>query len=301
MSLSPRAWWSTLVRMTVAVRALEPGRVQAEVRRIGGQRRWLMPLAYAAGTVAIVFEGIVLLLRNWRLLFLMLVPALWISLMSWNLRSRVFSHRDLPTAEAPAIAVGVLVVSLIAYWCNATFAFTLTQDRGVHIRAAFAQARPHWRLVSGLALATGVAQGAVWIWVADLGLRWFSLALAAMLVVQIYLFVAVPSWLIGTRPRESRHERILRTLTTGALSGVAVAPGFLLNRIGLLLLSVPGIRFIGIILVGAGAALWVAASSSVRVVKMAARLRGGGEEKAASAPAVSALDLERPSSTGAEP
>jgi len=299
-----RAWWEAFVELTRAVRAVEPGRVHAEVRRLGERRRWLKPLAYAAGTVEIVFEGVVVLLRNWRLLLLMLVPAAWIGLMSWNLRSRVFSDRDLPTYVAPELAIGVLAVSLIAYWCNATFAFALTQEGGADLRAAFARARPHWRLVSGLALATGAAQAAVWIWVADLGLRWYSIGLAAMLLVQIYFFVAVPSWLIGARPREKRNERILRTLTTGALSGVAVAPGFLLNRIGLLLLSVPVVRVLGVVMIAAGATLWVTASSSVRVVKMAARLRTGEAEGGAAAPAPSsgqAVPLENRTSPGKEP
>src|SRR5262245_27527036 len=289
-----RAWWEGLVRLTVAVRDVQPGQVQAEVNRLGQRSRWLKPLAYAAGTVAIVFEGILLLLRNWRLLFLMLVPAVWIGVMSWNLRTHVLSDRDLPVEWAPGLAVGVLVAALAAYWCNATFAFTLTQEGPVDIHAAFAQARRHWRLVSGLALATGAAQAALWIWVADVGPRWFGLGLAVMLAVQIYLFVAVPSWLIGVRPRERRQERLLRTLTTGALSGVAVAPGFLLNRVGLLLLSVPVARVFGVIMVAAGAALWVAASSSVRVVKMAARLRGTESPEVGAPAAVPAPETQAP-------
>ena len=57
------------------------------------------------------------------------------------------------------------------------------------------------------------------------------------------------------------------------LSGVALTPGFLLNRIGLLTLGIPRIGFIGFVLLAISAVLHVTASSSVRVVKMSIRLR----------------------------
>jgi hypothetical protein len=49
-------------------------------------------------------------------------------------------------------------------------------------------------------------------------------------------------------------------------------PGFLLNRIGLLLLG-GGLWIVGAVLVAIGAVLHVTASSSVRVVKLSVRLR----------------------------
>ena len=65
-----------------------------------------------------------------------------------------------------------------------------------------------------------------------------------------------------------------RSLTTGVLSGVASTPGFLFNRIGLLLMGVGGAVFwVGVAIVSIGAVLHVTASSSVRVVKMSLRLR----------------------------
>ena len=66
-----------------------------------------------------------------------------------------------------------------------------------------------------------------------------------------------------------------RSATTGVLSGVASAPGFLLNRIGWLLLGTGTLGILGGALVAIGAVLHVTASSSVRVVKLSLRLRGG--------------------------
>jgi hypothetical protein len=104
--------------------------------------------------------------------------------------------------------------------------------------------------------------------------RWLWLALLLMFVVQVYLFIAIPCWLLGVRKIGSRRERTTQSATTGILSGVAATPGFLLNRIGLLLLGAGTFGLVaGIALVAIGAVLHITASSSVRVVKLSLRLR----------------------------
>lgn len=264
-----------LLAAVAAVRSTDPATVEGAVRDLGRRSRWLVPLAYAAGTVAIVFDGVLLLIRSWRLTLLQLVPAAWIYVMSWNLRTHVLEGRQVPGELAPAVAAGVLVTAQLAYWCNATFGYALLQRPEPHLRAAFRRARPHWRLVGGLALLTGGVQATIWILLS--GHRGFGIALLAMFVVQVYLFVAIPSWLIGARASGTPRERLMQKLTTGVLSGVAATPGFLFNRIGLLLLGVGALWWLGIAILAVGTVLHVTASSSVRVVKMAVRLRGDAE------------------------
>jgi hypothetical protein len=115
-----------LLRAVEAVRSTDPTRVESALKELGEGRRWLVPLVYAAGTVAVVFDGVLLLLHNWRLTLLQLFPAVWIWGMTYNIRHRVLSETT-STSVALAAAVGVLVAAQVAYWCNATFAFTLTQ------------------------------------------------------------------------------------------------------------------------------------------------------------------------------
>jgi hypothetical protein len=275
MTRRPR--FGALKDAIAAVRSTDPARVEAALQQLSGKRRWLAPLAYAAGTVAVVFDGILLLLRNWRLTLLQLVPAAWIWAMTWNLRSHLFSNRKLSTDVAPVLAIALIAVAQIAYWCNATFGYTMVQGPDQSIPAAFREARPHWRLISGLALLTGGLQAAIWLILPHYRLTWFWVALIVMFVVQVYLFIAVPSWLIGVRKSGPRRERTLQSLTTGALSGVACTPGFLLNRIGLLLLGVGSLGIGGIAVISIAAVLHVTASSSVRVVKMSVRLRPSHE------------------------
>jgi hypothetical protein len=272
LGLPPQSRWHALVHAAAAVRSTDPGTVESALRDLGGRRRWLAPLAYAAGTVAVVFDGVLLLIRNWRLTLLQLFPAAWIWVMTWNLKNHTLANPDISTGISVLVAVGVLLAAQIAYWCNATFAFTMAQGATTDFRAAFREARPHWRFVSGLALLTGALQAGIWLLVPHVQPRWLWLTLLAMFFVQVYLFIAIPSWLLGVRKTGTRRERTVQTMTTGVLSGVASTPGFLLNRIGLLLLG-SSLWIVGVVLVSISAVLHVTASSSVRVVKMSLRLR----------------------------
>src|SRR5216110_591362 len=141
--------WRALVNAAAAVRSTDPASVESAPKALGGRRRWLTPLAYAAGTVAVVFDGVLLLIRNWRLTLLQLVPALWISAMTWNLRHHVFANPDITTGISILAAVGMLLVAQAAYWCNVTFAYTLVRDSTTDFGAAFRDVRPHWRLEVG--------------------------------------------------------------------------------------------------------------------------------------------------------
>jgi hypothetical protein len=277
--------WQALVRAIAAVRSTDPATVEAALKDLGSKRSWLGPLAYAAGTVAVVFDGVLLLLRNWRLTLLQFFPAAWIWVMAWNMKHDLLSRPTFSTSVVIAIAVGVLLAAQVAYWCNATFAYTMAQDGIGDIRAAFGEARRHWQLIGGIALLTGGVQALIWLLMPRLQADWLWLALLVMFVVQIYLFVAVPCWLLGVRKTGSRRERTTQTVTTSVLSGVAATPGFLLNRIGWLLLGAGWIGIVGAALLAVGAVLHVTASSSMRVVKLSLRLRPG-----AGAPASAPLD-----------
>jgi hypothetical protein len=261
------------VHAVAAVRSTDPAIVESALTDLAGRRRWLAPFVFAAGTVAVVFDGVLLLLQNWRLTLLQLFPAVWIWAMTWNMKHHLVSKPTISTSFAITAAVGVLVAAQAAYWCNATFAFTMAQGFTGNIRAAFREARGHWRLIGGLALLTGGVQAVIWLLVPRLSTDWLWVALIVMFVAQVYLFIAIPCWLLGVRKTGSLRERTTQSLTTGVLSGVASMPGFLLNRIGWLLLGSGFLGIVGGALLAIGAVLHVTASSSVRVVKLSLRLR----------------------------
>ena len=268
-----RLRWRALAHAVGAVRSTDPANVESALKDLGGKRRWLAPLVYAAGTVAVVFDGVLLLLRNWRLTLLQLFPAMWIWIMTWNLKHHFASKPTFSTGAVIPIAIGVLLAAQVAYWSNATFAFTISRNDSGDIRGAFREARSHWRLIGGLALVTGAVQATIWLLIPRLQADWLWLALLLIFVVQVYLFIAIPCWLVGVRKTGSRRDRTTQSVTTGVLGGVASMPGFLLNRIGWLLLGTGPLGIVGGALVAIGAVLHVTASSSVRVVKLSLRLR----------------------------
>src|SRR4051812_40562041 len=113
-----RSRWRALVDAIAAVRSTDPASVESALTSLGGRRRWLAPLVYTAGTVAVVFDGVLLLLRNWQLTLLQLFPAVWISVMTWNMKSHLVSKPTLSTSVAIAAAIWVLVAAQVAYWSN---------------------------------------------------------------------------------------------------------------------------------------------------------------------------------------
>ena len=276
--MAGRSRWQAFLAAAAAVRSTDPSRVEHAVSELSGRGRWLRPLVYAAGTIAIVFDGVRLLIQNWRLTLLQLAPAIWIWVMSWNLKTRALSNEDLAPEHVGIIAAGIIIAAQVTYWCNATFAFSLLQGARTNIRSAFREARPRWRFIGGLALLTGSLQAAIWLLLPASHPTWFWIALLVMFVVQIYLFVAIPMWLVGARKTGGRRDRAMQTVTTGVLSGVAATPGFLLNRIGLLLVGIGPVGAVGFGIVAIGAVLHATASSSVRVVKMSVKLRGVDEQ-----------------------
>ena len=241
---------------------------------LGGRSRWLLPVAYAGHTIELMVGGVLLLLRNWRLLLLELVPAIWLAAITWDWRVHV-------TGELPRVgfdgwaALGVLTfvvaANLLAYWCNATFAFVLTQQGEPSIRVAFDEARRHAWKITVWALTVGVAHGVVSVAGARWSLAWFGIALGAVAIAQMYAIVALPVALAGLRKQRyaSHRQRVASYAVSGALTSVAIAPGFVLNRIAIVLIGL-GWPLLGGPLLAVAIVLQVAGTSSARAVKLAA-------------------------------
>jgi hypothetical protein len=71
---------STMARLGAAVSAVadaDPARIEATALQLGASRRYLAPVAWAAGALVLVVRGAKLLVMNWRLCLIELVPAAW--------------------------------------------------------------------------------------------------------------------------------------------------------------------------------------------------------------------------------
>jgi hypothetical protein len=267
--------WHAFVRLAEAVRLADPTEVEKAIRQFGETRRWLTPLAYIAGGFALLFDGLKLLVLNWRLTLIEIVPAIWIWFTTWNIKVHFLKGRELNIVRGPvalALAVAVILITIAAYWCNAIFAFTVIGPRPPRIRPAVVQVKRHLPLILGWGVAVGFAHAVATIYVARLGVGWFTLALGAVLAVMTITFISVPADLIGARLKPPLKEKLTGVAASGAMSAVLTSPGFLLNRIGLLLLGVSVLRIPAMIIFSVGVALQAAATSGASAVKLGSRL-----------------------------
>ncbi|HEU0163574.1 MAG TPA: hypothetical protein VFQ54_00945, partial [Thermomicrobiales bacterium] len=109
------------------------------------------------------------------------------------------------------------------------------------------------------------------------GVWLFSLTLGVILGVMLISFVAVPARIIGAKKaqRLPPKEALGRAAAGGALSAVAMAPGFVLDRLGLILLGLHNFHVLGFVLLSIGTALYAAGMSSVKAVKLTVKLGPG--------------------------
>jgi uncharacterized membrane protein YdcZ (DUF606 family) len=265
-----------LVELARAVADADPTEIEATARRLGESRRYLAPLAWAAGALVLLVRGIKLLILNWRLSLIELVPAAWVWLVMWDLKQHTLRgepFRHLAVGGLVLLVVVSVVASVASFWCNTVFAFAIG-DAPPRIADAARRARPYrvWILYAGIVMGLVLAVGAVGI--PRIDRAWvYLIAIGALYGLMLISFVAVPARILGVRKRKlPPRETIGRWTVSGALSAVAMTPGFVLDRVGLILLGLPHLHVLGFVLLAIGTALYAAGMSSVRAVKLTMKL-----------------------------
>lgn len=269
--------WAALRRLIRAIAEVDPASMEQSARELGQSRRLLAPLAWAAGTVVLLIHGVKLLVLNWRLSLIQLVPAAWVWLATWDLKRHLLhgqSFVHLHLAAQLGIAAAVVAVSIAAYWCNAVFAFAIDGPPPPRIAPAARQTRQARRMIASWGVIVGSALAFATIVVPQIADPWvFTLVLSAVLGVMLISFVAVPARIIGVRKqRRPPREALGHIAISGTVSAVAMTPGFLLDRIGLILLGLEHFHIIGFAMLSIGTALYAAGMSSVKAVKLTMKL-----------------------------
>ena len=262
-----------------AVVSADPEQVRQALSDLADSRRALAPIGWTLGTLLLMLEGARTIVTNWRLMLIELTPALWIGVTWWDLRVHALKRLELTPVhglDLAIIAIGVIAITIASYWCNATFALTLAPEATGSIRNAFSASRLHARSIMWWGLGVGVAHAVVSTLVVRVGLLAFSLSMGLVATVMMISFVTVPARLLGAQTKQPFSTRISGTAVGGMLSVVAQMPGFLLNRLGLLLLGVPVLVIPGIAMFATGVALQTAAISSVTAVKLSTKFVARG-------------------------
>jgi hypothetical protein len=293
LSVSPRPGRGALSsRVRSLLRAIQDDdqEIAERILRLSRSRRLLAPLALAVGAFAMLFDGLRLLLSNWRLTLIQVLPAVWIWLAMYDLKAHVLHGRALPEIRGPVlipIAIVIVAITTLCFFLNAVFAFAITRWRPPEIRPAFEAARRRLPpvLVSGaivgVALAFAVTVAPRW------RSPWFSVTLGSVIGVLMVSYVAVPSRLIGIRANYSRRDKLTATALGAAIGATVCTPPYLLGRLGILMLGSRALVIPGIFALTLGVTLQAGATGAVRAIKMSATLaaRDARAARAAGAPA----------------
>ena len=253
--------------------------VEGAVLRLSRSRRWLAPLALVASAFVMLFEGLRLVVSNWRLTLVQVLPAMWIWLAMFDLKAHVLHGKSFHVVTGAVVIPIVGVIAAItagAFFLNAVFAFAIARTGSPDIRAGFADARGHRAVVLGSGVGVGLLLGLSTVVVTRWGKPWFTLTLSVLIGVMMVCYVAVPSSLIGVKATRSRRDKLAASAVSGALGVAVSAPAYLLGRIGLLMLGSSVLLIPGIVVLAVGFALQAGATGAVKAVKMSAQLVAGG-------------------------
>jgi hypothetical protein len=282
MAVSPRpgraGTWRHVGELVRTIRDGDDALVEAAVVQLSRQRRIFAPLALAVGALAMLFHGLRLLLSNWRLTLVQVLPAMWIWVVMLDLKVHVLHGESFHVLRGPIlipIALGVVAITAASFFLSAVFAFAIAGPGPPKIRPAFAKARSHawvvlcWGAAVGLFLAFSTVVVARW------GPRWFALSLSIVLGVMMVSYVTVPSRLIGIKTTHSRRDKFAAAAVGGALGAVVCTPPYLLGRVSILMLGSHTLFILGIILLSVAVTLQAGAEGAVKALKVSAKLATG--------------------------
>lgn len=261
-----------------AIEEEDAAAIEDAVLRLSRSRRLFAPLAFAVGAFALLFDGVRLLLSNWRLTLVQALPAMWIWLAMLDLKLHVLHGKSFHALRGVIlIPLGLVIVGLTvaSFSLNAVFAFAITGQGPPEIRPAFAKARRHWMAIVGSGVVVGVALALATTVVTRWGRPWFTLALGVVAGAMMVCYVAVPARLIGVKPVHSRRDKLATSALGGALGATVCTPPYVLGRLGLLMLGSRALLIPGIVLICIGATLQAGATGAVRAIKMSASLAAG--------------------------
>lgn len=270
-----------IARLVRAIQDDDAELVEAIIR-LSRSRRLFAPLAFAVGAVAMLFDGLRVLLSNWRLTLVQIAPAVWIWLAMFDLKLHVLHGKSFKVVRGPIlIPIGLTIIAITAagFFLNAVFAFAIAGARPPKVRPAFKAARSHLRPILLSGAAVGLLLAFSTTIVTRWGRPWFTLSLGTVVGVMMICYVAIPARLIGMRSNYSRRDKLTAAALGTALSATVCTPPYLLGRVGLLMLGSRILLIPGIFVLALGFTLQAGATGAVRAIKLSATLTAGHRGK----------------------
>ncbi|HEX4279746.1 MAG TPA: hypothetical protein VHZ27_03205 [Solirubrobacteraceae bacterium] len=280
---------SASARVRSLVRAIQENdeaKIESAVLRLSRSHRALAPLAFIVSAVVLLFDGLRLVVSNWRLMVVTVLPAMWIWLAMYDLKGHFLHGRSLNVIRGPIlipICLAIIAITMACFFLNAVFAFAIAKPGRPEVRPGVLEARRHRTpiLVSGAILGALLAFSTMIVtrW----GRPWFGLILSVVVGLMMLSYVAVPARLIGGKPRQSRRDKLTTSAVGGLIGATVCTPPYLLGRIGLLMLGSKVLLIPGIFVFAIGITLQAGATGAVRAIKMSVSLTAGRPLRAAPA------------------
>jgi hypothetical protein len=237
-------------------------------------------LALGVGAFAMLYQGLRLVVSNWRLALIQLWPALWIWAAMLDIKLHLLYgkpiHSVLGLLRIPIVA-GVALVTTACFYLNAVFAFSVARRGQPEIPTGFSDARARRRVILGWGLVIGLAAGASMAVFPRWGLWWFTLALGTVIAVMMICYVAVPARLIALKASHSKKDKLAAAALAAAFGALLSAPPYALSRVGILMLGWGWLFVPGVVVLTLGVSLEAGATGAVKTIKMSARLIAGGQ------------------------
>jgi hypothetical protein len=252
--------------------------VEQAILDLSRRKRWLAPLAFAVGAFVMLFQGVRLLLSNWRLTLIMLLPAVWIWIGMYDLKLHLLKGHTFRDIRGPIlIPIFLVIIGLTAasFYLNSVFGFAIAQPGRPQVRPAFHRAREHKAVILTSGAIVGLALAFATMIFPRWGRWWFAISLSVVLAVMTFAYVALPARLMGGKRPRSTRDKVSAGIIGGTLGAVVCGPPHLLNRLAVLMLGFKWLFIPGIILLTVGVTLQAGATGAVKALKMSTKLLVG--------------------------
>ena len=274
---------SRISSLVQAIQENDEAQIEAAVLRLSRSRRIFAPLAFTISAVVLLFEGVRLLVSNWRLALVQVLPAMLIWLALFDLKLHVLHGKSFHALRGPVlIPIGLFIVALTigCFFLNAVFAHAVARPGRPEIRPAVRDARARIGPIAFTGAVLGVLLAFSTTIVTRWGRPWFTISLGITVALMMILYVAVPARLIGVKRVQSPRDKLWTTIVSGAISVTVCTPPYALARVGVLMLGSKALLIPGLVLLSVGVTLQAGATGAVSALKMSVTLTSARHEPA---------------------
>jgi len=270
---------TALRRLIDAINASDDAAVEGAVLALSRRSRWLAPLGMIVGAFLMLFQGLKLLVTNWRLTLVQILPAMWIWVAMLDLKIHLLHDKQFHVIRGlPLVLAAALVTALTAgsFYLNGVFAFAISVPGKPVIRPAFAKANNHLKVILGWGCAIGLALSLSSLVVTRWGHWPFAISQSIVVGIMMLCYLSVPARIVGidTKKNTNPRDKLAATAVAGAVGAVICSPPYMIGRLGILMLGWKYLFWVGILLLVIGILLQTGVTSAVKAVKFSAKLVG---------------------------